>query len=82
MTADEVCLYLPVTWSLVTGMRSYISLLVLLGHNLSKLVLDSLEQIYLGNDLMNDIDLVRLKVIPKINGETLSSGGGGPISPT
>ena len=51
-----------VTWSLVTGMRSYISLLVLLGHSLSKLVLDSLEQIYLGNDLMNDIDLTRLKV--------------------
>ena len=59
---EEVCLYLPVTWSLVTGMRSYISLLVLLGHSLSKLVLDSLEQIYLGNDLMNDIDLTRLKV--------------------
>ena len=51
-----------VTWSLVTAMRSYISLLVLLGHSLSKLVLDSLEQIYLGNDLMNDIDLTRLKV--------------------
>ena len=75
-----MCQYLPVTWSLVTGMRSYISLLVLLGHSLSKLVLDSFEQIYLGNDLMNDIDLVRLKVIPKINGETLSSGGGGPIT--
>ena len=53
---------IAVTWSLVSGMRSYISLLVLLGHSLSKLVLDSLEQIYLGNDLMNDIDLTRLKV--------------------
>ena len=62
MTAVEEGQYLPVTWSLVTGMRSYISLLVLLGHSLSKLVLDSLEQIYLGNDLMNGIDLVRLKV--------------------
>ena len=50
------------TGYLVTDMRSYISLLVLLGHSLSKLVLDSLEQIYLGNDLMNDIDLTRLKV--------------------
>ena len=47
---------------LVTGMRSCISVLVLLGHSLSKLVLDSLEQIYLGQDLMNDIDLIRLKV--------------------
>ena len=47
---------------LVRAMRSYISVLVLLGHSLSKLVLDSLEQIYLGQDLMNDIDLIRLKV--------------------
>ena len=47
---------------LVRAMRSFISVLVLLGHSLSKLVLDSLEQIYLGQDLMNDIDLIRLKV--------------------